>query len=532
MLKHTRNVFLYCITGFILAFCYVSGFFLEKNDTIDFTNKNFYLLIFLLSVVFSFIIFLLWKMLYKINTFQDKKNSKIYKFFKSIDIHLPIWGYMLIILVCWMPTWLAIFPGAFTYDAYDEWQQVCLGNLTAHHPVLHVLLLGGLTEGIYQLTGSYNLGIAIYTFIQMLFVSWVFAYTLAFLRKQQICGLLRLLALIFYCLSPVIALFTVCATKDIIFSAGALWFMVMILQLLQNPEQFLKSKQSVIFFLLAAIVTMIFRNNGLYIVVLTLGIIGIYLKKHFKSYIKIALLIMALYVCLSPGVNKLLNVTPGGIEEMLSVPIQQLARVHHYEKESFSQEELDLLYSILPEENLNAYRISVADFVKSGFIEEAFESKKVEFFRLWIKTGLNHPFTYVNSFLLGTVDFWYPHAIMDGYRDVYGRSSYCDYKVSEPGTEMVLLPAVHEFYEYISWDKEAQTIPGIFLLLSPGWYFVMFFVVFMYLWKQRHYDKMIAMGVIVINMLTVLLGPIALVRYVLILFYAFPLLFHFIQHRK
>ncbi len=532
MAKHLRNLFFYLITGIILGFCYVAGYYLEANDTLNFMNKHFYLYWFVASALFSFLLFIIWKILDKLNSFSHETHPGISRLLNLADIRLPIWGYMIIILVCWLPTWLSIFPGAFTYDAYDEWQQICTGNLTAHHPVLHVLLLGGLTEGVHQLTGSYNLGIAIYTFIQMLFVSWVFGYTLDFLRKQQICGSLRLLALIFYCFSPVIALFSICATKDIIFSAGALLFMLLILQLLQNPVVFFKTKKSVILFLLSALITMIFRNNGLYIVILTLITIGFYLKKYFRSYLKLTTVILVLYLCLTPGVNKLLNVTPGGVEEMLSVPIQQLARVHHYEKDSFSQEDLELLYSILPEKNLNAYRISVSDFVKSGFNREAFQLHKTDFLRLWIKTGINQPFTYINSFLLGTVDFWYPHAIVDGYRDVYNRSSYYDYKVSEPGTEIVLLPELHNLYEYISWDKEAQTQPGIFLLLSPGWYFIMFFVIFMYLWFKKCYYKMMAFMVIIWNMFTVLLGPIALVRYVLILFYAFPLLFFFVKNNK
>jgi len=529
MQKNLRYLIYSILTGFILGFCYVAGYHLEAYDTVTLTDKRFYLYWLFASVLCSLLICIIWKAITLLNNINIEKHPRVKKILNLVDLNLPVWGYMIIILLCWLPTWLSIFPGAFTYDAYDEWQQVCTGNLTSHHPVLHVLLLGGLTEGIYQLTGSYNLGIALYTIIQMLFISWVFGYTLQFLRKHNVCGSLRLLALIFYCLSPVTALFAVCATKDVIFAGGALLFMLFIIQLLENPKDFLKNPKAITLFILSAILTMTFRNNGLYIAILTLIIIGIYLKKYLKAYLKVTAIILAVYLSLNLGLNNLLQITPGGVEEMLSVPIQQLARVHRYEKDSFSSEELKLLYSILPEENLNAYRISVSDFVKSGFNRENFDEQKGEFFRLWVKKGINHPFTYINSFLLGTVDFWYPHAIMDGYRDVYNRSSYYDYRVSEPGTEIVILPALHDFYEYLSWDKEAQTHPGIFLLLSPGWYFILFFIGFMYLLYQKAHEKIIPLMVIALNMCTVFLGPIALVRYVLILFFAFPLLFFFLK---
>ena len=111
---------------------------------------------------------------------------------------------------------------------------------------------------------------------------------------------------------------------------------------------------------------------------------------------------------------------------------------------------------------------------------------------------------------------------MDGYQDVYGKSSYFYYKVSEPGEVQILLPKLHEIYESISHDKEIQKLPGMFLLLSPGWYLLLYLLFFLYLWREKRYKTMIPLFSILINFGTVLLGPIALVRYVLILFFAFP----------
>lgn len=113
---------------------------------------------------------------------------------------------------------------------------------------------------------------------------------------------------------------------------------------------------------------------------------------------------------------------------------------------------------------------------------------------------------------------------MDGYKDPYGRSSYFDYRVAEPGQEVVLLKGLHEFYEKLSWDKAAQQKPLAFLTLSPGWYFLVFVVVFMYLWCYKKRKLLLPLLVPLLTMATVLLGPMALVRYVLIFFYGFPLI--------
>ena len=209
---------------------------------------------------------------------------------------------------------------------------------------------------------------------------------------------------------------------------------------------------------------------------------------------------------------------------MLSVPIQQMARVHKYDYASLETEDLELLYQVLPKEALDEYRATVSDFVKKDFNREGFAAHKTEIFRLWLKWGMEHPLTYVNSFLINTVDFWYPMAVVDGYRDAYGRSSYFDYRVDEPGTEQSLLPKLHNFYENISINKEAQTQPFAFLVLSPGWYFVLVLVSFMYLWCCRQKKLLGAFLILILSMATVLLGPMALVRYVLIFYYVFPVL--------
>ena len=126
--------------------------------------------------------------------------------------------------------------------------------------------------------------------------------------------------------------------------------------------------------------------------------------------------------------------------------------------------------------------------------------------------------------LINTVDFWYPNAVVDGYRDAYGRSCYFDYRVSEPGEEIVLLPRLHRYYEAISSDPEIQKLPFLFLVLSPGWYLMITMLLFADLWRRRLYTFLAPGMMFVLSLVTVLLGPVALVRYVLIFYYAFPVL--------
>lgn len=443
---------------------------------------------------------------------------------KKIPFSLPGWACVCILLGCWLPAWLSLFPGAFSYDALAEWEQVRDGVITAHHPVIHVLWLGGLVEGIHALTGSYNAGIAVYTFSQMVILAVIFSCTLRFLDDFHVPGILQWLSLLFYGLSPVMQLFSISATKDVLFSGVLLLFLQQLIRLCCRGEIYFQGIKSWLAFGTIAFLSMILRNNGLYITLGTFLVLLLRMKKYRK---KIGLVLLGICVAYGMYIGPfygMLDVARGGIEEMLSVPIQQMARVHRYGFDSLDEEDLDIVYQVLPKEYLDDYRATVSDFVKKGFQRDAFETYKKDMIRIWGKWGMAHPLTYVNSFLVNTVDFWYPHAVIDGYKDVYGKSSYFDYKVDKPGSEVVLLPGLHQYYEQISFDRQAQRSPFAFLVLSPGWYLVVAMTVFGYLWRIRRYEFVAPGALFVFSILTVLLGPMALVRYVLIFYYGFPVL--------
>ncbi len=518
-----RNVLFATGTGLLLGFFYVAGYALEKYDNVNFADKSFYLKWILVAGLATILVFLVWRLTDSLRAGRfilPWTDAGWYK--KMNQFKLPLWGYAGILFLLWVPAWLSIFPGAFAYDAPDELRQIAQWDVSSHHPVLHVLWLGGFVQAAYNLTGSYNLGIALYTVMQMLLLAFVFGYTIRFLEEENIGGVWRLFALLFYGLSPVIQLFSISSTKDTLFAGVALLFVISVYRVTCKTELFWETGSWKILFVVSALFTMILRNNGLYITVLTLAGVVLGLKKHRKKVLVLCAIILIPYLLYTGPVYKWLGVQKGGVEEMLSVPIQQIARVHYYDRESIEANDLKLMYEVIPESNWEAYRPSVSDFVKAGFQKAAFKEHKADCLQLWIRLGVKNPVTYINSFLLGTVDFWYPHAVVDGYRDVYGRSNFFDYQVCEPGKEVVLLEKLHQTYEYLSTEKSAQTLPGIFLLISQGWYLMLGMSVFVFLWCRREYQKMAPMMILVWNMATVLLGPIALVRYVLILFYVFP----------
>lgn len=520
-----RKVLFSLAAGILSAFCYVAGYQLDNFDALDLTDKNFYVKWAAAAAGISVLLFFLWKVLDRISeSYTERVGVKEAKAEKQRRVGRRLLCTAILVL-CWLPALFSVFPGVFSYDAYDEWEQVHNWMLTAHHPVAHVLLLGGLTEGFFLLTGSYNVGIGVYTVLQMFLFALAVSAVIDFMAEFKIPRFWRVLSMVFYAASPVTQLFSICATKDVLFSGAELFFFLYAIRFSINRE-LAGDRKKVLMFGMSALCTMIFRNNGLYIVILTLLALAAATRRDWMKYRKNLVMFLAViivpYFLYTGPIYGALGVKKGGVEEMLSVPLQQMARVYRYDAASMSGEELDTLFRFVGQDALEQYRPTVSDFVKQGFHREEFQGNSEDFFCLWLKLGVKHPLTYVNSFLINTVDAWYPHALIDGYRHADGRGSWFDYRVAPPGEERVYLRGLHEFYEELSHDLQMQKKPFAFMLLSPGWYFLCTMVLFFYFWSRRKYKLMLPFWVFVFHILTVLLGPMILVRYMLLFFIAFP----------
>ncbi|MCD7739180.1 MAG: DUF6020 family protein, partial [Lachnospiraceae bacterium] len=542
MISRIRKLIFSGVMGIIASFCLVAGYYLDNLDYLDMLSLTFYGQLLVGGVLCAAAVYGIWMLINRVGTRKagddrekmsnettaaglDEGELQSQRKGNRQDLSLPYLAQVGLMLLCWLPALLSIFPGAFSYDATSEWQQVVEGTVTSFHPVLHVLLVGYLLEGFYALTGSYNVGIAAYSMLQMVLLANVFAYSISLQKQIGVRRGFRLFSLIFFCLSPVIQLFSICTTKDVLFFGAMLLFIEFLILLYRGPAEFFQKKSRLVGFGASIFFTMVLRNNGFYIV-LAVGLLVLISARKFKirkrcpGILFVVAGVAVTYVLYTGPFYAAFDVGSGKLAEMLSVPIQQMARVYTYERESLEEEDVELLYEILPWEYLSVYEPTNSDNVKWGFNEENFREKPIAYLKLWMKWGLEHPLTYINSFLINTVDYWYPFAVVDGYRfdedwgDWNGYSSYFAYRVDEPGEEIVLLPAAHRYYMMISTDLTVQKHYWTALFLSPGLYFLVFMSVFFYLWCYKKYGFLVPLATVWLNFFTVLLGPVALVRYV------------------
>ena len=448
---------------------------------------------------------------------------------------LPVGKRRLLVFLFFLITWgivlLAVWPGFFVYDAQEEFNQVAQRRFTTHHPLLHVLLLGGIISAGNKLFGSYNAGIACYMIFQMTVLAVCFTWVLDSLRKRGAPLWLRVAGTLYFAFFPVIQMYVLCSAKDTLYSAAMLAVILLLVRLAEEREAFFSGKKNVAALAGALCLMALMRHNGLYILILLIpAMAALAGRKQWMRAALAGLCALILTLGVSAGLKTVFHAEDSENQEMLTVPIQQLARTWTLSPEVFTEEEEEVLFSFLPREALERYTPKLSDNVKISFNNAAYAQDSSAFWRLWLSIGGKAPASYLNAWLLTSYGFWYPDAVLDGYQGntvftfTYGESSYFGYETELPGQRHSLIPWLDALFEKMSLELFQQRVPVVSMLFSPGFLFWVYAAGIVFLVRCGRFRQAAAFLPAGLNWLTVLLGPTSLVRYVLIFWFALPAL--------
>lgn len=138
-------------------------------------------------------------------------------------------------LLCWLPGYLAYYPGICAYDITIQMGQVVSGSYGTHHPLAHTLLVG-LFAKLGNGLGDVNTGIALYTAFQLLCLALTFGAGIAWLRSLRVGTVWIALTWIWCCLFPFHIYMSVTVTKDVFFTMFFLLQMICFCQLIHQGE--------------------------------------------------------------------------------------------------------------------------------------------------------------------------------------------------------------------------------------------------------------------------------------------------------
>ncbi len=461
-----------------------------------------------------------------INKFSDRLSQSSSKSFtKLTDCRLR---YIAIATIAtflfWLPYYLALWPGTFSYDIFYQTQYIFNDLWGAKHPPLHTAFWCA----CIHIGNLLNINpMVIYAITQMFAMSLscsIFSYVLARNIKKFAPFIYSSL---FFALNPVIAIFSFIPTKDALFGVFFLQLVASLIPIVLNKENISEHKVAVIIFSISALLCCLLRNNFIYAFILFIIILLIFVKG--KSLLGSSIvLVLASFFFITRVIYPSIGIVDGPIGESLSVPTQQLVWTVKDNPSALTPEEKDKLAEYINiEKAVERFNPRFSDPIR---VLLNTEERVSDFIKLWIDVGINHPTEYFEAFLDLNIPYWYPFAsTIDDYSDrEYIEIGDADFYGFTGDSALIhrdsKLPLFNEYVNDVASYKFVEHLPFLNPLFSinfPIWF--MLFDFFLILSRKKQYRSIAILTILpILFFATYLLGPVSNFRYIFPIYLLYP----------
>lgn len=467
------------------------------------------------------------------------------------------WAIVIALCLAWVAQIFPLFPGMVSWDGYRQFLEYFHTHIaelnftyypTGHHPWSATLIFGFLFS-VGRKIGGVNAGLFLIVVVQIITSSLIYAKVIYFLGKNWGKSA-AITSLLFYA-SPFVAFWQVTIEKTPLFLAFVTWFVLCYARILLNDSK----KDLYIQLIASGILMTMFRNDGAYVVIISLiALIVVRFIQQKKSPKKIMLgsfVFLAIYV----GWNKIalpsMNVVPGSTAEVLTLPMSQLSAVVINHPESFSNNDLAIVNKITPIKKIaRNFNVNHADDLKSlypvdTFLRSSYEIKQVELGRLkkqttpnikkatkqylvvWFKQFWKHPKEYFVTFFAADSQFLNP--LIDNNPGSRGIMYGNDYMKKNVFLQPSWYHEVHYWFsektrKYITWPNILFTLPIVRTIVQPA--FALWIIIFSlaYCLYKKSYSMIMCIPVGLLAVVPLLSPVNGMERYMLPAIYVLPLL--------
>ena len=444
------------------------------------------------------------------------------------------WLLWLLMLLCWLPCWLAIFPGNFVYDTVGEYDQCAFGFDPAF-PRLHSWLNISVINRVFGLTGSYAAGAALFTALHMVFLALLFAWMLQRLCRLGVNARLLLLSLCWCALFPTVQMLAVSPIRDLMFAGNLTALCFLLLLLRRDRAAFWRDRRLPLLLGCVSALTVLSRDNiapALSVMILLAFSLPLVLRAG-KGNRKAALLFAFSALLLWGGLSAFLGrvcrppAENAGSPSALAALTQPITRCYALHGQDWSEAERARYAEFFITEG-QTYVENDGDVSLAALKSLRSEGGYGDFLRLWLGLFRRYPATYLDAWLAHTRSLWLPGDGIDGYvrsgSYTDAQSAYFYYRAAESGPARTLLrlDALRGFYERVGLHTRLERIPVLRQLFSLGFHFWLLLGTLFYLrWRRMACSPL---WVLLLYALGNLLDPLMLVRYFAAFYLAFPLL--------
>ncbi len=527
------------ITAALLSVLQVLGYSFSKYDSWDIWFQNFESRIFffsftvLVAILFFIIIKIFWRVIQ--NSKQDEIDTD-YKIKKKQVIKLAI-----LFIVLWLPYIVILYPCSMNPDVMDQigqffhidsmcWTQryVNLPNPTEsfwnnHHPVFHTLIVGTFVWIGKQI---HNIGIGLFGMVvlQTILMATVFSYAVLYMKKRNVSKKFLYFAAAFYGLWPIHGFTATTLCKDTLFNVWIFYSTIRIIQMVEKPQKVL-TKRFVFWNIVNFTIMGLLRNNGVYLLFVMLFIILVLMKGYRKKIlISFGIPVFFLGIVLPKMIFPILDIAPGSKREMLSVPLQQIARV--VKEGEVEQDDLDIIETALCSgrdyhEIIKRYDPKRADPIKNYYNLNLSKSEEKELFKVWLKYLRKCPLTYIQAAINNSYQYIYYERYSESAAYVYYNGITANNgEILGVKNNQRFKDQRDQLYKIVTKIQHSKILGWT---VNIGFYMCVFIVLTVKCLVDRKYRLFWSFGLIMGNIAINFLGPVVYMRYVYFFIICIPL---------
>ena len=231
--------------------------------------------------------------------------------------------------------------------------------ITAHHPALMTILFGMFIKA-GKAVGHINWGSFALSIVICALNSWGLSYVLYYFRKL-LSPFYWDLVFLFMCLNPMFASFNTFVFLDGLFATALAVLCCLVHRVYNNPED----PAGYRWLAVCSVAIPFIKNQGIYIVVLTLLVVMLLRRRYWKKILVcLALPILTFNILFEGIVMPACRIAPGGKQEMYSIFCQTVANAIGSHPEILESEEYEAVYKVFPVEDWSTYDRELSDPIK------------------------------------------------------------------------------------------------------------------------------------------------------------------------
>ena len=451
------------------------------------------------------------------------------------------------IWLCWIPVWLAYYPVIMSYDFHRQSVEVVnsFSVFSTSQPLVHTLLIWCFRQLGLKI-GSFQIAFALFALFQQMFLAAALGYSCVMIYRICKKRWVMIGTALFFGLFPLISIFACCTTKDVLFSAFFLFFLLFLLERFVFCQEKNRRKLDVLV-ILSGVLMVLFRGNAWYALLPFVLLLPFFCERREKYRILMTgVVLLLLGKGALAGIQVVLGAGSAAETEKYGAMIQCMARVAHIHGAAMPEETRELLKLYIPEECWDGYNPAIVDGIKTAICQREGYLPRWEnttgMLSAWLRIGVKYPNEYLDALLEVTRGYWVwddtSHAEMLGIGleermgILYTYNSYEEVAFDGQLQHISKFPWLEEKLEEIVSDNSYYKYPVISNLFEPAfWAWALLLLVVFCLYDKK-YRKLKILLYPLCYFATLLIGPTAIIRYIYPILFSVPVLFIYVRYGK